>query len=109
VNGVKAKGGVFGKSTTNLALSALLLGAMTIGFAPILVRLSQVGPVATAFWRVALALPVLWLWMALEQQGATVFAWLILNEALGPWQALGGVIVLIGIFVARRGSRIGQT
>jgi drug/metabolite transporter (DMT)-like permease len=38
---------------------------------------------------------------------ASVFAWVILNEALGPWQALGGLIVLPGIFVARRGSRAG--
>ena len=39
---------------------ALLGGAVAIGFAPIFVRLSEVGPVATAFWRLALALPVLW-------------------------------------------------
>ena len=39
---------------------ALLTGAVAIGFAPILVRASEVGPVATAFWRLALALPVLW-------------------------------------------------
>jgi drug/metabolite transporter (DMT)-like permease len=38
---------------------ALLLGAISIGFAPIFVRLSEVGPVATAFWRLALAVPVL--------------------------------------------------
>ena len=39
---------------------ALIVGAVAIGFAPIFVRLSEVGPVATAFWRLALALPVLW-------------------------------------------------
>ena len=49
-----------------MTLPALFAGAITIGFAPILVRLSQVGPSATAFWRVLLALPVLWLWMSLE-------------------------------------------
>lgn len=37
---------------------ALVLGAAAIGFAPIFVRLSEVGPVATAFHRVALSLPV---------------------------------------------------
>jgi len=47
-----------------LALPALLLGATGIAFAPIFVRLSEVGPVSTAFWRVAIAMPVLWLWMA---------------------------------------------
>lgn len=38
------------------ALVALLLGGAAIGGSPIFVRLSEVGPVATAFWRVALAL-----------------------------------------------------
>ncbi len=56
---------------TRLALIAVFAGAITIGFAPILVRLSQVGPSATAFWRVLFALPVLWLLMTLENQGPT--------------------------------------
>jgi drug/metabolite transporter (DMT)-like permease len=46
---------------SNWALLAVLLGAIGIGFAPIWVRLSETGPTATAFWRVALALPLLWL------------------------------------------------
>lgn len=54
-----------------LALPALLLGATGIGFAPIFVRLSEIGPVATAFWRLALSWPLLWAWMALEQRQAT--------------------------------------
>lgn len=51
------------------ALAALFAGAAAIAFAPILVRLSEVGPVATAFWRVALALPVLWLAHAWRERG----------------------------------------
>lgn len=43
-----------------LALLALLLGAVCIAMSPIFVRVSETGPTATAFWRVALALPVLW-------------------------------------------------
>ena len=39
-----------------LALIALLVGGAAIGGSPIFVRLSEVGPMATAFWRVALAL-----------------------------------------------------
>lgn len=35
---------------------------------------------------------------------ATVLAWLLLGESLGPWQAAGGVVVLLGIILARRGS-----
>lgn len=38
------------------AAPALLLGAVSVGCAPILVRVSEVGPSATAFWRVALSL-----------------------------------------------------
>jgi drug/metabolite transporter (DMT)-like permease len=53
---------------TQLALNALLGGVIAIGFVPIFVRLSQVGPSATAFWRMAIALPVFWGWMILEQR-----------------------------------------
>jgi drug/metabolite transporter (DMT)-like permease len=41
-------------------LSLLLVGATFIALSPIFVRLSDVGPTASAFWRVALAAPVLW-------------------------------------------------
>lgn len=57
-------------SVARFALPALLLGATGIAFAPIFVRLSEVGPVSTAFWRVALALPALWLWMHLQDRPA---------------------------------------
>jgi drug/metabolite transporter (DMT)-like permease len=43
-------------SQKRLALIALLLGGAAIGGSPIFVRLSELGPMATAFWRVALAL-----------------------------------------------------
>jgi hypothetical protein len=43
------------------ALAALLAGATCIALSPIFVRVSEAGPTATAFWRVALAVPVLWL------------------------------------------------
>jgi drug/metabolite transporter (DMT)-like permease len=45
----------------NPALGALFLGATCIALSPIFVRLSEAGPTATAFWRVALALPPLWI------------------------------------------------
>lgn len=41
---------------SRLALFALLIGGAAIGGSPIFVRLSEVGPMATAFWRVSLAL-----------------------------------------------------
>lgn len=46
------------------AIPALFAGATFIAFSPIFVRLSECGPTATAFWRVALAVPVLWLLVA---------------------------------------------
>ena len=57
--------------STRLALNTLFLGAMGIAFAPIFVRMSQVGPSATAFWRIAFALPALFLWMQLEGRKRT--------------------------------------
>lgn len=50
------------------ALIALLAGASAIAFAPIFVRLSELGPTATAFWRVAFAAPVLLIWLMSEQR-----------------------------------------
>lgn len=43
------------------ALIGLIAGALCIALAPIFVRLADVGPTAAAFWRVALAAPVLWM------------------------------------------------
>ncbi len=48
------------------ALIALFAGALSIGGASILVRLSETGPTATAFWRGCLALPLLALWALFE-------------------------------------------
>jgi drug/metabolite transporter (DMT)-like permease len=41
-------------------LAALLCGATCIALSPIWVRVADVGPTASAFWRVALAAPLLW-------------------------------------------------
>jgi drug/metabolite transporter (DMT)-like permease len=51
-------------SMRQVAFLCLLAGGCAIAFAPILVRLSDTGPVASAFWRTALAAPLLWLWLA---------------------------------------------
>ena len=52
----------------NPALGALFLGATCIALSPIFVRLSEAGPTATAFWRVALAVPPLWLLLLLREK-----------------------------------------
>jgi drug/metabolite transporter (DMT)-like permease len=58
-------------SRNRLALIALLLGGIAIGGSPIFVRLSEIGPMATAFWRVALALvPLFIMFRATKQDQA---------------------------------------
>jgi hypothetical protein len=42
------------------ALIALLCGATCIALSPIFVRIADIGPTASAFWRVALSAPLLW-------------------------------------------------
>jgi drug/metabolite transporter (DMT)-like permease len=57
-----------------LAMAALIFGAIAIGAAPILVRVTDTGPAASGFWRLVFALPLL----------------LVLNAA-GPERDLGRV------------------
>ena len=58
------------------AIPALFLGATFIALSPIFVRLSDVGPTASAFWRVALAAPLLWpLVFAFRRRGETPVQW----------------------------------
>jgi drug/metabolite transporter (DMT)-like permease len=45
--------------TDQLALPILLLGAVSISFSGIFVKLSEVGPISTAFFRMALPLPLM--------------------------------------------------
>lgn len=74
-----------------LALFYLVIGAIAIGFAPIFVRLSQVGPIATGFWRMAIAFPILTL-LSIgqgytrpdDQQASSLkdYLWLLLSGVL---------------------------
>ena len=51
-----------------LAFPALLFGSALLAVGPWLVRLADVGPVAAGFWRLALALPFLFILAALAKQ-----------------------------------------
>lgn len=51
------------------AYVALAGGILGLAFSPLLVRLSEIGPSATGVQRVFLALPVLAVWMLIEQRG----------------------------------------
>ncbi len=77
---------------------ALIAGAVAIGFAPIFVRQSEVGPVATAVWRVVLAVPVLWLIAALaprERPAANPTPTVPAGRFAGWW-----MMVVAGLFFA---------
>ena len=43
--------------------------------------------------------------MLMQPVLAALFAWLLLNEAMTPLQAAGGALVVLGILLARKGSR----
>lgn len=51
-------------------LAALFAGAVFIALSPIWVRVSEVGPTASAFWRVMLAAPLLWIICLANPAGA---------------------------------------
>jgi len=58
-----------------LPLLVLLLGAVTIGFAPILVRLTETGPAAGGLWRLVFAGPALFLMhLAVRRDNADISA-----------------------------------
>ena len=74
------------------AFLCLLAGGCAIAFAPIFVRLSDTGPLASAFWRCALATPLLWLWVwragenvGKPPSGALVLAGVFFAFDLGVW------------------------
>src|SRR3982074_1832210 len=69
-----------------LAIAALGLGAIAMGESVLFVRWADVGPYASAFWRVFLALPFLWIWMRLERRSGT---------ARPP---IDGAVILAGLF-----------
>jgi drug/metabolite transporter (DMT)-like permease len=60
------------------AFAALVFGAIAMGASVLFVRWADVGPYASAFWRVFLALPFLFAWMRLEGSAA----WPRLDRAL---------------------------
>lgn len=73
---------------TAFAFAALVIGAFAMGASPIFVRLADVGPYASAFWRCALALPFLALWAMNEPRE---------NRAIFPPDS---AVVLSGLFFA---------
>ena len=77
------------RSTHPLAFGALLLGSSLLAIGPWLVRLAGVGPVAAGFWRLALALPFLF-----------VAARMIGQPVHWPGRTLGLLIAFAAFFFA---------
>lgn len=71
------------------AFPALLIGSSLLAFGPWLVRLSGVGPVAAGFWRLALALPFLF-----------VIARVTRQPVHWPGRTLALITILAGFFFA---------
>jgi drug/metabolite transporter (DMT)-like permease len=66
------------------AFPALILGNLILAVGPWMVRLTDVGPVASGFWRVTLALPFLFLLAWRQQSGREAPPWsLVATVALG--------------------------
>ncbi|QMW22204.1 DMT family transporter [Sandaracinobacteroides saxicola] len=87
-----------GPSLERRAFAALLCGSALLAFGPLLVRLADVSPSASAFWRMALATPVL-LWLFLL---ARAWGWGLARAeggGLAP-RALLGLGVAAGAFFA---------
>jgi drug/metabolite transporter (DMT)-like permease len=73
-----------------VAVTALVAGAVAMAISPVFVRHAEVGPFTSAFYRVFLALPLLWLWARLERRGA--------NPPLDPgWTR---IVVVAGLLFA---------
>jgi drug/metabolite transporter (DMT)-like permease len=71
------------------AFPALIAGNLVLALGPWMVRLADVGPVASGFWRVALALPFLFLLAWRQQAGREAPTW-----------SLVGLVAAGGLFFA---------
>jgi drug/metabolite transporter (DMT)-like permease len=66
-----------------LGTLALIAGASCIALAPIMVKLSPLGPQASAFWRLTFALPALAMWAIVERRNTP-----LTPSAPMPWHLL---------------------
>ena len=69
----------------------LLIGGSSLGFTGIFMKYSDLNPVASAFWRFALAAPVLWAWAVYEAKK---------DKTAGKWLDLHKVLILAGLYFA---------
>lgn len=86
--------------TARLAYPALLVGSAVLAVGPLLVRLAPVGPMQSAFWRLALAVvPLMLLVRLIPSQRITAAPNMASGSALAS-RALWGGVALAGVFFA---------
>lgn len=76
-----------------LHLAALMGGNVALAFGPMLVRLSDSGPVAAGFWRLTLAVPVLFVLAAVNRQP-------LIGFARSTWLAIAGAALFFALDLA---------
>lgn len=81
----------------NLALVALIVGATATALNPVFVRLSDLEPTASAFHRMAWALPVFWIWLGFDSHRAAPAA---KPGDAGPKAGDRWLLALCGLFFA---------
>ena len=88
------------------AFAALVAGNVAIAFGPLLVRYADSGPIATGFWRLALAVPFLALmgWRAGFQLRNTTPAIIGLTALAGLFFGIDIIAWHIGIFQTKLGN-----
>jgi drug/metabolite transporter (DMT)-like permease len=91
--------------SSRFALPALLIGATAIGLAPIFVRLSELGPEATAFYRLFLSLPLLGLWVRHERNRRVAGA-SIVDRRVRRWLIYAGLFFAADLAVWHWSIRI---
>ena len=63
--------GLSRREFSRLGLLAILVATILFAFTPIYVRLAETGPTATAFWRMILAVPLLWPILRMQMRDAS--------------------------------------
>ena len=76
-------------NTGRFAFAALIAGSLMLAFGPWMVRLADVGPVASGFWRLAIVSPIL-----------LAIGWRSAREDARPGRPLIALIVIGGLFFA---------
>lgn len=73
------------------AFIILIIGGIFIGTTGIFMRYSELNPFASAFWRMALAVPPLWIWALATTER---------DKAQGRHTHMGKVLILVGVYFA---------